>query len=187
MIEEAKKLRLEGLTYKQISESIGVSVDWCKKRLKGVKPEQKQETDVCVLELVAIASRPEGCTDYEARAVVFKYYENATEDKVRYIKKKAIKHDSKCLFRPSWIDTAQPTESHKALNAYATHLADEIDHLVEQYLERFPNSNKWALKYELLKLSCSSQISKEPLSKRIARNELIAEELSNRVAPTTPL
>lgn len=42
--EEASALRKQGLTYKQIAETIGCSLDWCKKNLKHVEvdPSQKE-------------------------------------------------------------------------------------------------------------------------------------------------
>lgn len=37
--ELAVKLRKQGLTYKQVADTVGCSVEWCKKNLVGVKQE----------------------------------------------------------------------------------------------------------------------------------------------------
>jgi cyanate lyase len=37
--ELANKLRKQGLTYKQVADTVGCSVEWCKKNLKGTKQE----------------------------------------------------------------------------------------------------------------------------------------------------
>lgn len=201
--EEAIKLREQGKTYPEISSTLNgaVSVDWCKRNLKNVVMVRQKvyENSGCLEELISLATRPEGCTDYEAKGVIFKYYADATNEKVRYLKRRSISLNKECLYRPDWIDPTKPRESHDAINAYAIHLMDEIDSLVDSYLQSYPSSADWAVKYELLKLACSAQISKEPLSKRLYRNELVAETLEDRVgvqedefpeeysAPSTPL
>lgn len=182
--KEAVILRQRGLTYKAISEQLGgvVSVDWAKRNLKGIKPASTPTpSDPCVDELISLATRPEGCTDYEARGVIYKHNEGANSGRVSYLKRRARKKNKACLFRPDWIDTSQPSLSHKAINAYALHLQDEVDRLVMEYVERFTLSSPEAVKYELLKLSHSDIVSKEPLSKRVQKNEEIAEELEIRL------
>ena len=185
--ERAVALRKKGMTYKEISSTLdgAVSVDWCKRNLKGV-PIPEPTLDECTQELITLASRPEGCSSYEAAGVVFKYHKNATMEKVRTMKKKAKKLNTECLFRPDWLDTNQPTLSHNAINAYALHLMDEIDNLVRHYTDTFPSTSSNAVRYELLKLSCSRLISKEPLALHISKNEKIAEELEKRVRTSLP-
>src|SRR4030066_398208 len=72
--EQATTLRQQGMTYAEISSALDgvVSVDWCKKNLKGVtKPKP---VDTCVEEIIALGLRPQGVTDYEATGIVFKYH-----------------------------------------------------------------------------------------------------------------
>jgi hypothetical protein len=180
ILVQAKALRSQGLSYQQIVEKMDgqVTLDQCKKNLKGVnKPKQN---DACVSEIIALGLRPEGVTEYEATGVVFKHHPNASKDKVRYAKKKA-RENKECLIHSGWIDHMKPTESHKSMNAYVLHLMDQLDLLVEDYMYSYPNSNKWSVKYEMLKLAFSSKISPEPLSGRLYRNELLAEEMENRL------
>lgn len=181
---EAVILRRQGLTYKAISEKLQgvVSVDWAKRNLKGIKPTSSTvDSDPCIQELIQLATRPEGCTEYEARGVIFKYNEVANSGRISYLKRRAKQKNQACLFRPDWIDVEQPSLSHRAINAYALHLQEEVERMVEEYVAKFKTSSPEAVKYELLKLSHSDIISKEPLSVRIQRNEVVAEELESRV------
>ena len=75
----------------------------------------------------------------------------------------------------------KPNESHKALNAFALHLMDQVDLMVEDYSEMYPNSNKWSVRYEMLKLAFSKQISPEPLTSRVYTNEKLAEAMEGRL------
>lgn len=178
--EKAESLRKQGLTYKQISSALdgAVSVDWCKKNLKHVQLTKK--IDPCVEELIKLGTRPEGVIEYEANAVIFKHYSNASKDKIRYLKDRAKELSPTCLIHTGWIDTMKPNESHKSMNAFVLHLMDQVDSMVEDYIEMFPSSNKWAVRHEMLKLAFSSKISPEPLAVRLHKNEVLAEVLQDR-------
>lgn len=179
--EQAQNLRKQGLTYAQISRSLdgALSVDWCKKNLKAVKPH-KQE-DSCLKELLTLGCRPEGVTHYEANGVIYKYHPEANTNKLSYIKDKAKKADESFIVHSGWIDYMKPNESHKALNAFALHLMDQVDLMVEDYSQMYPNSNKWSVRYEMLKLAFSKQISPEPLTSRVYTNEKLAEAMEERL------
>lgn len=185
MREKAIELRKQGLTYPEISSTLNgaVSVDWCKRNLKGIKGEKKE--DPCITELIKAGTSESGCSDYEAVGIVFKHYEGADMQKIRAIKAKAKKIESKCVFRPDWLDPQKPAESHKAMNAYALHLMDEIDTLVRHYKESFPSTREASIRYELLKLSCSSLVSPEPLAKHIGRNEQAVEDMMAKLSEVT--
>ena len=178
--QKAVSLRQQGLTYKEIVSALdgAVSVDWCKKNLKGVTRVQKK--DECLQELIALGVRPCGVTEYEANKLIFKYHHNATKDKLRYIKDKAKEMEPKCLIHSGWIDPMMPRDSHKAMNAFVLHLMDHVEELVEDYRELYPNTNEWAVKHEMLKLAFSSKISPESLGTRLFRNEKLAETLEDR-------
>lgn len=178
--QKAISLRQQGFTYKEIVSALdgAVSVDWCKKNLKGVTRTQKK--DECLQELIALGVRPCGVTEYEANKLIFKYHHNATKDKLRYIKDKAKEMEPKCLIHSGWIDPMMPRDSHKAMNAFVLHLMDHVEELVEDYRELYPNTNEWAVKHEMLKLAFSSKISPESLGTRLFRNEKLAETLEDR-------
>jgi len=74
----------------------------------------------------------------------------------------------------------KPHESHKAMNAFALHLMDEVDNMVEDYMFSYPNANRWSVRYEMLKLAFDQAISKESLNARVYYNELLAENMETR-------
>lgn len=177
---EAVRLREKGHTYKQISEALNgvLSVDQCKRFLKGVVVNSDDKK--CLEELIVLASRPQGITNYQATGIVYKFFEEATQGKVKYMKEKAKKQNPNCLFHAGWIDPSKAVDSHKSLCALVLHISDEVDSLVEDYLVRYPGADKWAVKNEILKLSFSDKMSVEPLSIRIARNEQLVELMESR-------
>lgn len=180
--EQAESLRKQGMTYKQIAAALdgAVSVDWCKRNLKSESKSNGGDNSKCVQEIVRLGERPEGITQYEANGVIYQYFPNANDNKLRYIKDKAKTLSSNCIIHTGWIDHMKPNESHKAMNAFALHLMDQVDLMVEDYSEMYPNSNKWSVRYEMLKLAFSKQISPESLTSRIYNNELLAEKMETR-------
>lgn len=176
--EQAVLLRQQGMTYAEISSSLdgAVSVDWCKKNLKGVT--KTKASDKCAEEIIALGSRPSGITEYEATGIIFKHHANASKDKIRYIKDKA-KENKDCIIHSGWIDTMKPNQSHKSMNAIVLHLMDQVDLLVEDYTEMYPSTNKWAVRHEMLKLAFSNKMPGEPLSSRLLKNEMLAERLED--------
>lgn len=179
--EQAKALRLQGLTYAQISSALdgALSVDWCKKNLRDI--QQPKQEDKCLEELLSLGCRPEGVTHYEANGVIYKYHPEANTNKLSYMKDKAKKVDKSFIVHSGWIDPMKPNESHKAINAFALHLMDQVDSMVDDYMFSYPNANKWSVRYEMLKLAFSKQISREPLTSRVYTNEKLAEAMEERL------
>ena len=103
--EKAVRLRQQGLTYPEISSSLNgaVSVDWCKRNLKGVL--KSEQDDECLNELIRLATRPEGVSVYEANGVIMKYNKDRklSKDQIRYIRNKAKSKNCDCLFRPDLL------------------------------------------------------------------------------------
>ena len=179
--QKAESLRKQGMTYKQISSTLdgAVSVDWCKKNLREFKPTP--QVDPCMAELLTLGCRPQGITHYEANGVIYKYHPDANANKLNYIKDKAKKTDKSFIVHSGWIDPMKPNESHKAINAFALHLMDQVDSMVDYYMFSYPNANKWSVRYEMLKLAFSKQISPEPLTSRVYTNEKLAEVMEERL------
>lgn len=180
MKDKAIQLRSEGYTYKEIVQLLdgAVSLDWCKKNLKGVK--DKVDNQPCIDELKTLSSTPTGLTEYQATGVILKHFPDASTNKIRYIKRK-VKQDPSCFIRPDWMDTEKPNESFKSILALSIHLMDEVTSLVEDFCARYPNSNPWSVKHEILKLAFSDKVSQEPLAARIYRNEVMAEMMEDRL------
>lgn len=181
--EKAIALRKVGLTYAQISSALNgaVSVDWCKRNLKGIASTARERIKPeCIDEIVKLGVRPQGVLLYEANAIINKHYPEANDYKKRYIREKAKAQDKDCIIHLGWIDHMKPNQSHKAINALAIHLIDEVDSLVDDYMSRYPNANKWSVRYEVLKLAFDRAISQESLASRIYTNELLAEMMEDR-------
>lgn len=174
--QKAAILRQQGLTYAEISNQLGMNLSWCKRHLKDVEVE-----DPCTMELVQMAIRPEGVSVYEANAIIFKHNKDqaVTKDQLGNARKKAVRADENCVFRPSWLDVTKPIRSYKAMLAYTDHLLDQVDFMVKEYCEEFEGVHPDAVKYELLKYAFP-QISPEPLSGRINRTEVLVERMYDR-------
>lgn len=69
--EQAVALRKQGLTYAQISSSLdgALSVDWCKRNLKGVKATDKYTR--LYEQALTLSKRQEGVTDKELASLAF--------------------------------------------------------------------------------------------------------------------
>ncbi len=187
--QRAIELRKQGMTYKEISSALdgAVSVDWCKRNLKGKEGAVRERINPkCVDEIIKLGERPQGIMYYEANAIILSYYPKADGYKQRYIRDKAKAQSPECIIHNGWIDHMKPNESHKAINAFALHLMDEIELMVDDYMFSYPNANRWSVRYEMLKLALDQQISKESLNSRVYTNELLAERMESRKsAPIT--
>lgn len=177
--EQAKLLRKQGMTYRQISEHLNgaLSIDWLKKNLKNV-PKGEQE-DQCLEELISLATRPEGVSVYEANGVIMKHNKDRvlSKDQIRYIRNKAKARNKQCLFRPDWLSTKAPSDSFQAFCAYILHMQDEVDNLVRWYCSSFPDTNPSSVKYEMLEYLKTDSI----ITGRLDKAEKVVEELESRI------
>lgn len=180
--EEAKLLREQGLTYKQIAERLDnrVSVDWCKRNLKQIKTPIIE--DKCLNEIISLATRPEGVSVYEANGVILKHNKDTrlSKEKMRQIRDKAKTKDPKCLFRPDWVSTEAPQDSYKAFCAYLLHIQDELDNITRWYCDTFPDTKPSSVRYELLEYIKPGRDGMS-LSRRIDRAEQLCELMEQRL------
>lgn len=181
--EQAISLRKQGLTYAQISSSLNgaLSVDWCKRNLKNV--EHKKEEDPILVEIITLAVRPEGCTNYELTGVVMKYSPDLIDKKGSYMsqyKRKARTKNKNVLFRPSWISPTKAFESSQALYQLADCMYERLQEAVNDYTAMFPEvQDKKAILDEIVKIS-NSYLVREGLATRLSRNERVVERLIDR-------
>jgi len=178
--EKAVALREQGLTYQQISDALNgeLSVHWLRRNIakvsKGTYIEPMME------ELIAEASKPQGCSNYKAYGIVFKHRtKKVSYDAMSGIKKKAKKLDPRCLFIPTWLDTNKPVEANILINAYAHELYETMQHLADSYMESFPNVRRNSVLREIVGLAYEDMLP-EPLSIRLNRNMNNVEELMTR-------
>jgi len=180
--EQAIALRQSGMTYAEISSSLNgaVSVDWCKRNLKGVL--KSEQDDECLNELIRLATIPEGVSVYEANGVIMKYNKDKklSKDQIRYIRNKAKSKNPDCLFRPDWLSTTKPKESYQAFCAYVLHMQDELDNLIRWYCDTFPETSPSSVKYELLEY-LKPNVEGETLKRRMDRIELLTEIMDERI------
>ncbi len=182
---EATRLRQLGHKYKEISQLLSgaVSVDWCKKNLRGVKTPAVED-DQCLLDVIELAIRPEGVSVYEANGVIIRHSKAAgvevSKDQMRQIRDKAKTRNPECLFRPAWVSTEKPTESYKAFCTYLLHLQDELDNITRWYCDSFPETQQSSVRYELLEYLKPNKDG-ESLSRRISRTENLCEQMEERL------
>lgn len=183
VLSKAQTLREQGVTYKQIVEQLNgeISLDQCKRYLKSVKKQESSE-DKIIAEIVTLATRPEGCTNYEANSIIYKHKPNevVTKDVARNIRSKAKRKDSRCFFRSPWIDPQLPLESMNLLYELAQEVMDKISDSVDYYSDTYPNTSRKMVIREIVALA-ANWTSPEPASTRKRRNEEQAEVLAARV------
>ena len=180
--KQAERMREDGIPYKEISESLNVSVDWCKRNLKNITTTQAKIKSECIEELIQSATSPTGISVYDANAIIFKHYGEETvltKQQLRNIRNAAERENPQCLFTPAWVSASHPKQSYDSLLTYCIHIQDEVDNIVRWYTDTYPDTNADAVRYEILK-HLYPQISGESLSTRIQRNDTLVETLQNR-------
>lgn len=180
--EQAIELRKQGQTYTSISSLLGVSLDWCKRNLKSV--EYKKLIDPIVAQILDLAIRPEGCTNYELTGVVMKLAPELIDEKGDYMqsyKRKVRNKSTKALFRPSWMSEDKPLDSQQWLYTLANELHERINDYAQDYLDKHPEvTDRKGVTDELVKLAHGSLIP-EGLSTRLSRHEATVELLIERL------
>lgn len=179
MIDQATNLRQQGWNYKEISRKLGVSVDWCKRNLKGIK---KGVSDPLIHELIQAAIRPEGCTHYEAAGIVYKHYgeEEVSYEKIRQHKRAAVAANPNCIFRPTWMSPTDPQGCTQSMLQEVSNLWDRITDATMTLCEQYPDAPFAEVQKELLALLSDS--SPEGTTTRCERNINTATALSNRTS-----
>lgn len=99
--EEAVALRQQGKTYAEISEQVGVSLDWCKRNLKSVRQEEK-------LKFEALYAKGKSSTGV-SRTEVFNTLNLSAQDKSQHNKllssavKRIRANNKENIVRPDWM------------------------------------------------------------------------------------
>lgn len=184
--DKAIQLRKEGHTYPEISQALGVSVDWCKRNLRGIN--YKKPEDPVLSAIIQLAARPEGCTNYEITGLVFKHSEEliGKGDYMSSYKRKARAKNKSCLFRPAWISPTKALESQQVLYTLANDLYERIQEAVADYTSLFPEvEDKKAVLDEIVKIS-NGHLIPEGLNTRLMRHEALVEQLCERYNDTAP-
>lgn len=189
---QASRLRQQGMTYPQIVSALdgAVSVDWCKRNLKGLSKghtEKEHSDELMLKELIQLATRKEGVSVYEANGVIMKHSKaRLTSVQISNIRAKAKRRNPECLFRPDWVSLEHPSDSYQSLCAYVLHLQDEVDNIVRWYCDTYPEVSPHSVKWELLE-HLKPSTKGESLAARIKRSEKLVELLMTRLTGDTPI
>jgi hypothetical protein len=163
-VDKAKaiKLRSEGFTYKEISESLGCSENWCKKNLKGISPTPV--LDRIVEEVKRLGRSPQGVTYGQIKSlVVFNLPKiEATEDLNKHVahqiylkREKEVeetvakvkdaarrgnrtlryieKSEKEVVIRPYWLLPESPQDCINTINDMAQHVYEILHNLADSY------------------------------------------------------
>ncbi len=142
--EEASILRKQGLTYKQIADTIGCSVDWCKKNLKDVEVDMTEKEKV-ITELTEKARTKEALTKSEIRQKVIAlggFEDNMSKTKfnaevanrVNNMQSKITKQ-ADTIVRPSWMNPYQAVSSYHTMAKIAEEIDNKVDECLNYYLQ----------------------------------------------------
>lgn len=159
--EQAIQLRKEGMTYREISNTIpSISIDWCKRNLKGVTKGTRQN-DPVLISIVEKACEQGGMTRRELISSLLSHYTQEDVEKINlsYYKQKMRKIDKKAVIRPEWMDKEHPKESNRLMMDLAHCLFERMEELADNYIEVYPNANRKSLLYEFRKM-LSPNVSK---------------------------
>lgn len=178
--EQAVALRKQGLTYVQISSTLNgaLSVDWCKRNLKGIKAVDKYT--LLYEQALALSKRQEGVTDKELTDIAFKVLGivekgDITRLKAK-IKRKKSDDENSVLVRPAWMSPTTPAKSLVMMNELSHELYENIQHLVDRYIEQYPDTDRKKALQEMVYLS-NGWALKESLERRMERNYRTVERI----------
>lgn len=144
--DKAIALRLQGNTYKEISSTLDISVDWCKRNLNTVG---KQKGD-WIAEAVSLATRPTGCTISE---LLYVLHRNKEHIPVREARQLCMDTNINCLFRPDWMSADRPEESVQLMYTMADEIFNCVTDRIDYLLELYPTLDRKRLQVDLLRLS----------------------------------
>jgi len=164
LLKYAISLRKEGHTYNEIVElcsqidpTNSVTIDWCKKELKGFK---KETTDVveatCLEQITTLALLPKGISYPECRKIIAHNYKvditnHVVYDLYKKYKAKVQKTEG-TFFRPSSIQPDKAVQSFRELLQYTNVIYDTIADYVNDYCYNNPETYPDAVRRELANL-----------------------------------
>lgn len=179
-LREARSLRTKGLTYRQIVIELEgrISLDQCKRNLKGVKAVDKYT--LLYEQALALSKRQEGVTDKELTDIAFKILGTVEKGDINRlkakIKRKKSDDQNSVLVRPAWMSPTTPAKSLVMMNELSHELYENIQHLVDRYIEQYPDTDRKKALQEMVYLS-NGWALKESLERRMERNYRTVERI----------
>lgn len=178
--QKASDLRKQGLTYAQISSSLdgALSIDWCKRNLKGVKAQDRYT--LLYEQALTLSKRQEGVTDKELSNLAFEILGTVEKGDINRlkakIKRKKSDDENSVLVRPAWMSPNSPAKSLVTMNELSHELYENIQHLVDRYIEQYPETDRKKALQEMVYLS-NGWALKESLERRMERNYRTVERI----------
>ena len=190
----AIELREKGGTYKEISEALGCSVDWCKLNLKGHGKHANEKPTV--QSLIKRAKSNTGITSGDVTIAARTLYPNnfskeQMEAEAKHTKRirDKVKADEDSVIRPYWLE---PTQARGIFYALLQTLKDRDERLLEDIdsiRSQFDLDETYvdSLAYALLSMSSKgSKILKRSVVTEINRIEEIVDVLESRNTAVKP-
>ena len=185
--QEAIALREQGLSYREIAQQTGYSIDWCKQHLKGVS-KNKEEKDL-LMEAVHLAQSNTGITTGDIiRLVQIMYPYNNTKEQedaqrrgiLRF--KSYIKKQPNTLIRPYWMKPENANLSFQSIlsivDNVSIHMNEEIIAIRKQF--DYDTSYDKSIRFAVIKMLYCSGLLKEGVENHCAMLEEVVVELEKR-------
>ncbi len=187
--QQAVELRKVGQTYKEIAQTTGYSVDWCKKNLATVDKNSAEKHTI--KEAIKLAQSNDGITGWQIEKLVRDVYPQQSEQadkayidfinkaKVRF--KTAINKEDNTVIRPYWM---VPENGHTSLHLMlecVNSVQDSIDSCVTYMRQQLDlnDSHTRSIRFAVIKLLLDSNLAPEGVETCCDRLSTIAYKLDN--------
>ncbi len=160
----AVSLRKEGKTYKEIVATCAeidkykaVTLDWCKKHLKGVE-KQRLSTEqaaeaTCIEQITTLAVMPKGISSSECKLIIkHNHHLSDAEEIFKLYKKykaKTLASVPEAFFRPSCLQPNQAKQSFKKIISSGNYIYDIVADYVSDICQQYPEVYSHAVRREL--------------------------------------
>lgn len=184
--EKAIELRQSGLSYPEISKTMGCSVDWCKHNLKGIGEQSKDKP--IIQEIRRLGRLETGVTSGEIKDLVKQAYPDLYGDelqaKITEIKKASRRGNKDVIIRPYWMVAECPHECITTIMDMAQEVYYTMHYLGTKYRKLYdlPESYQKSIVYALSMLSAgeNNKLMPQGLLEYGAYLEGVADTLSER-------
>lgn len=185
--EHATLLREQGLSYAEVAEQTGYSIDWCKKNLKTVQ-KNKQEKGA-IAEAVVKAQSKDGITNGEIKYLVRSVYpvdgskeQKLLEDKAISRFKTAINKEPYTVIRPYWMQPENAQISFnlllRSIDDISQRMTDEVTSIRQALNLDMTYDN--SLRYAIIKMLQGSTLAQEGLESHCDLLARTADNLERR-------
>lgn len=136
--DRAIALRLQGKSYKEISQELSCSVDWCKRNLKGIKKQDISEQDYLGLlhkgRSFDCCTKPEILDKIQVPLTQTGKEHNKELMKATNRVKRKLQKEEDVIVRQAWVHPARARYSYNNMLSYINMLNEVLDEYVTQHL-----------------------------------------------------